>query len=188
MTVHNITKNIAVRTNNTASTVDQSGLLIPVSKNDIYRVNYSYSGTTNHFRFIYAQGNGSLYFYVGETAQNANLINAGRIEEKIASLITIVETYVNGTSGYNVYSNGYCEQWGIIQMNNNGGYLHLLKAYKDTNFCVLMTCGLNTTGWPIAWTHNPSKTNSSFHFDGTGNVTGNDRTIQINWKTCGYIR
>ena len=28
-----------------------------------------------------------LYFYVGETVQNANLINAGRIEEKVASLI-----------------------------------------------------------------------------------------------------
>ena len=28
-----------------------------------------------------------LYFYVGETVQNANLINAGRIEEKIADLI-----------------------------------------------------------------------------------------------------
>ena len=28
-----------------------------------------------------------LYFYVGETVQNANLINAGRIEEKVANLI-----------------------------------------------------------------------------------------------------
>ena len=28
-----------------------------------------------------------LYFYVGETVQNANLINAGRIEEKLADLI-----------------------------------------------------------------------------------------------------
>lgn len=28
-----------------------------------------------------------LYFYVGETVQNANLVNVGRIEEKVASLI-----------------------------------------------------------------------------------------------------
>ena len=28
-----------------------------------------------------------LYFYVGETVQNANLVNVGRVEEKIASLI-----------------------------------------------------------------------------------------------------
>ena len=26
-----------------------------------------------------------LYFYVGETVQNANLINAGRIEEKLSN-------------------------------------------------------------------------------------------------------
>lgn len=30
-------------------------------------------------------GNGSLYFYVGETVQNANLINAGRIEEVLST-------------------------------------------------------------------------------------------------------
>lgn len=41
--------------------------------------------STNTFRFIYATGNGSLYFYVGETVQNANLINAGRIEETMAT-------------------------------------------------------------------------------------------------------
>lgn len=38
-------------------------------------------------RFIYAQGNGSLYYYVGETVQNANLINAGRIEEKLVDKV-----------------------------------------------------------------------------------------------------
>lgn len=31
--------------------------------------------------FQYAQGNGNLYYYVGETVQNANLIDAGRIGE-----------------------------------------------------------------------------------------------------------
>ena len=37
-----------------------------------------------------------LYFYVGETVQNANLINAGRIEEKIASLIPDNADMING--------------------------------------------------------------------------------------------
>jgi hypothetical protein len=76
----------------------------------------------------------------------------------------------------------------MIQMNNSNGTLRLLKAYKDTNFCVLLTCGSNTTGWPTAWTSNAYKTNSSFHFDGTGDFTKAERTIQINWKTCGYVR
>ena len=37
-----------------------------------------------------------LYFYVGETVQNANLINAGRIEEKVASLIPNNSSLISG--------------------------------------------------------------------------------------------
>lgn len=45
-----------------------------------------------------------LYFYVGETVQNANLINAGRIEEKVASLIpdnsNLISSYGMPSSKY----------------------------------------------------------------------------------------
>jgi len=44
----------------------------------------------------------------------------------------IVEAYINGTEGYNLYSNGYCEQWG-----NGSGTISLLKKYKDTDYNVL---------------------------------------------------
>ena len=70
--------------NFTGSALDIS---IPCKKGHSVLVTYHNAGTLSYFRFVYAQGNGSLYFYVGETVQNANLINAGRIEEKIASLI-----------------------------------------------------------------------------------------------------
>lgn len=50
-------------------------------RNDNVIFNYGLTGATSYFRFIYAQGNGSLYFYVGETVQNANLVNVGRIQE-----------------------------------------------------------------------------------------------------------
>ena len=45
-----------------------------------------------------------LYFYVGETVQNANLINAGRIEEKIASLIPDNSSLI---SSYGMTSKNY---------------------------------------------------------------------------------
>ena len=52
----------------------------------------------------------------------------------------IVETYQNGTSGYIVYSNGYCEQWGITPTGGNSYQtMNLLKAYKDTNYSILMS-------------------------------------------------
>ena len=63
-----------------------------VKKGDVVHV-YGEMGTmiiddpSTYFGFYKAKGNGSLYFYVGETVQNANLINAGRIEEKLASII-----------------------------------------------------------------------------------------------------
>ena len=41
--------------------------------------------TKNTFRFTYAQGNGSLYYYVGDTLQNAQLINVARIEETLVT-------------------------------------------------------------------------------------------------------
>jgi hypothetical protein len=87
---------------------------------------------------------GYLYFYVGETVQNANLINAARIEEKISGKLDksvvkayIIETYVNGTSWYRLWSDNWCEQGGIITVSTNvykGQEVTLLKAYKDTNY------------------------------------------------------
>ena len=49
---------------------------------------------------------GYLYFYVGETVQNANLINAGRIEEKIASLIPDNSSLI---ASYAIPSNKYID-------------------------------------------------------------------------------
>ena len=43
------------------------------------------SGATTTVYFSPAIGNGSLYFYVGETVQNANLIDAGRIGETMTT-------------------------------------------------------------------------------------------------------
>ena len=86
LNLYNITSGITH--NSHPSTASYSTRLsIVARKGDIVKVEYTLTGVTNTFRFVYAQGNGSLYFYVGETVQNANLINAGRIEEKITSLL-----------------------------------------------------------------------------------------------------
>jgi hypothetical protein len=56
-----------------------------VEKGDV--VTFIGSYTSLEAKFYPNQGNGSLYFYVGETVQNANLINAGRIEETLAKKV-----------------------------------------------------------------------------------------------------
>ncbi len=52
--------------------------------------------------------------------------------------VVIVENYVNGSSWYRVYSDGWCEQGGIISISSDTA-VNLLKPYKDTNFQVLFS-------------------------------------------------
>ena len=129
-----------------------------------------------------------LYFYVGEVAQNTNLVNAGRIEEKINDKINrheikayIIETYVNGESWYRVYSDGWCEQGGTGTNNASAvGTITttLLKSYADTNYTVLLTRGLSATqSLNVVY-----KNNNSFQAQSSNTPAG-----LYYWQTSGYI-
>lgn len=98
-------------------------ILAPVSKGDVISINYSVDGATKSFRFIYAKGNGSLYFFVASVAQNAPLANLGRIEEtkvdKNSSWGFPSNRYIDlelGASGstYTAPANGYFCWNGIV--------------------------------------------------------------------------
>lgn len=141
-----------------------------------------------------------LYFYVGETVQNANLINAGRIEEKLTDLHVdinniqnekldksavkayITQTYVSGTSGYRIWSDKYCEQWGRATSGGNDAKVTLLKAYANTNYSVLMipmTNG-NANGISYGWTARTTA-KDYFNFD---HLSSNN---PWGWRTWGYL-
>ena len=65
-------------------TQDGTNIYVKVSKGDeitFTNLNTVEASTRNPVTFFPAAGNGLLYFYVGETVQNANLIDAGRIAE-----------------------------------------------------------------------------------------------------------
>lgn len=169
-------------------------ILLKVKRGDIFSIDYDAAGVTNSFRFIYARGNGSLYYYVGETVQNANLIDAGRMQEQITNINApsrgyLVQSYVNGTSGYRVYSDGWCEQWGSggsSSATNNIAIvvINLLKPYKDTNYMGLANSGFgNGSSWNGPFVNN--KTAEAVSFGGWITGTG---TMTINqWYCCGYI-
>lgn len=86
----------------------------------------------------------ALYYYVGETVQNANLIDAGRFGELVSTKANIdlsnctrpyvTETYANGTSWYRVYSDGFCIQGGVNvpAQSTTSLTIQLLKTLKDT--------------------------------------------------------
>lgn len=169
-------------------------ILLKVKRGDIFSIDYDAAGVTNSFRFIYARGNGSLYYYVGETVQNANLIDAGRMQEQITNINApsrgyLVQSYVNGTSGYRVYSDGWCEQWGSggsssVTNNTATVVINLLKPYKDTNYMGLANSGFGYgSSWNGPFVNN--KTAEAVSFGGWITGTG---TMTINqWYCCGYI-
>lgn len=95
----------------------------------------------------------------------------------------IVETYINGTSGYRLYSDGYCEQRGIATTLTTGvATITLLKSYVDTNYARLLTIGNreDRTTWTLYPTN---KTTTSFGVFSP--VTGYN--LMFDWETKGYI-
>lgn len=122
----------------------------------------------------------ALYFYVGETVQNANLINAGRIEEQFSQRKVVVETYKNGFSWYRVWSDGWIEQGGHLTVNVAATNVQLLKQYKDATYTTV-GCQANTHGAGFH-TINVAAL-SATHIQIRQTAVG---TPIVNWYACGY--
>lgn len=162
-------------------------ILLKVKRGDIFSIGYDAAGVTNSFRFIYARGNGSLYYYVGETVQNANLIDAGRMQEQITNINApsrgyLVQSYVNGTSGYRVYSDGWCEQWGRITVGLDASVsVTFLKPFMNASYYAnWISCnGETQNGEGTRACDNLTTTSMRIY-------NGQDRAMLANWYTCGY--
>lgn len=135
-----------------------------------------------------------LYFYVGETVQNANLIDAGRIGENLASKLDIPPRYPVEISDkslmpswYVVYNDGWCEQGGHlprIAANNNDFPVTFLKPYKDANYW------LNTSKQIIPDLGNVSPMAYTFYTrnrTSTGFTTDIDNNVACEWEAKGYV-
>lgn len=136
----------------------------------------------------------ALYYYVGETVQNANLIDAGRMQEQITNInaqITninapsrgyLVQSYVNGTSGYRVYSDGWCEQWGRITVGLDASVsVTFLKPFMNASYYAnWISCnGETQNGEGTRACDNLTTTSMRIY-------NGQDCAMLANWYTCGY--
>ena len=154
-----------------------------VKRGDKYKIQYTATGETKFFRFNHAVGNGDLYYFVGETVSNTNLINAGRIEEQISNLITIVDSYENSYSWYIIYSNGFCRQGGYSTSTSATTTINLLKPYKDSYYTVNVTWAYTSnigTYSPLVDTTSKNKF-TIYHADG-----GAQKCAQ-HWEASGYL-
>lgn len=147
------------------------------------------SGAIQNIEFTKAKGNGNLYFYAGDTAQNTNLINAGRFEEQLADINSasrsyLIESYTNGRSWYRIYSDGYCEQGGQIQGGSDTTVtITLLKNYKDMNYNVgFTTIGNNSSSATTQWQY------IQIHPLTTSTFSTKRINFTRDWRAYGYIK
>ena len=127
-----------------------------------------------------------LYFYVGETVQDANIIAAAGVLTDVADLKarSIVETYVNGTSWYRVYSDGWCEQGGRATVPQGSNVdITFLIPYANTDYYVNGNQTYN-------WSTNPGGyINAIYGMPRTDGFSMRASTGPLGsmWIACGYI-
>jgi hypothetical protein len=140
--------------------------------------------------------NGNAYTYAPTpvAGDNSNKIATtafvnNQLNNKIKSYIT--ETYVNGTSGYRIWSDKFCEQWGRAKpaaANNGTTEVTLLKAYKNTNGMCLVTSPDITfmSGGGINYGTSSAKfiANNKIRVK---QATGSPEDSNMQWYTTGYI-
>ena len=136
---------------------------IPVKKGDVVSFTTNDTALTVTQYFTPFTGNGSLYFKVANAVQNLELLDAGEVLENLADKISrqdckayVIETYVNGTSWYRVYSDGWCEQGGSVNSIVATPSITFLKPFKDDYFKILLTQG--GSAQPAMGFSNPSRT------------------------------
>lgn len=120
-------------------------------------------------------GNVNLGLHAVATSGNYNdLVNKPNIPANPKAYVT--ETHVSGTQGYRIWSDGFIEQWGKINLPGNQSYhtLTFQKPFKKNNYNV------QTASWGISDRHAcmNDKTTTSVRLAAWGN--DND------WYAFGY--
>lgn len=126
-----------------------------------------------------------LYFKVNNAVQNKQLIDIGEVTEALADKIGtteckayITETYTNGNSGYTVYSNGLCEQWGVKPYISGQEIVKLLKNYINTDYNVQTTYNSGDLSNGAMCVYNMTTTSFDVKLWSAQAVF---------WRACGYI-
>ena len=148
--------------------------------------------TIEDFRFIYATGNGTLYYYVGDTVQDASLINAGAVLGQLANVNAasrgyVVESYHNGAEWYRIYSDGWIEQGGAVTASYTGQTitLNMLKSFSNKSWTIVTTVSSNVTPPCLEVVVGQGKTNNSIGVI-IAAYANNNKTNGFYWKACGY--
>lgn len=133
---------------------------------------------------------GYYYIVIASSITNELNLDVADLERSKAdvdlsnsSVPHIVETYVNGTSWYRVYSDGWCEQgFCYSPPSSSAQTINLLKEYKDTNYTVQTTYNTGSDWGNPLYVYNKTVNNFILTTKSTWN-TSNVIAISV----CGYI-
>lgn len=127
------------------------------------------------------------YIVIAQSAKTELQVNIDNIATDLNNKVSksdllevqcVVETYVNGTSWYRVYSDGWCEQGGRVSAASQT--VTFLKAFANTSYCI--TGGLIPGNSAASYEHLNigSLTTTSFYY------TSYDG-YQLMWQAAGYL-
>ena len=101
----------------------------------------------------------------------------------------ITTSYVNGTSGYFIWSNGFKQQWGKTDVATSDAKItvNLLKSFSNTNYFVLVSaqCNDNEEIAGRIITINKTFQKGSFVIRNNGWTTQYNG-VRAYWYACGY--
>lgn len=126
----------------TGSWASRGNIQVLVKKGDVFTLQNNPTDGTS-FNFVPAKGNGNLYYKLSNAVTNLELLDVAKVTADLNTKISktecpayIVETYQNGTSWYRVWSDGWCEQGGmVIQGTGTSSYfVTYLVEMKDINY------------------------------------------------------
>lgn len=103
----------------------------------------------------------------------------GKVDKnELQTVYPIVETWTNGAAaGYRLWSDGYCEQWGVVGSSTTTATVNLLVPYNGIDF----VCYANDVGFgPYAISID--RTSSS-----TITIASSGANFGAYWSTRGYI-
>lgn len=113
---------------------------------------------------------------------NCNKIDFRKQQLDTVDKSYVIETYVNGTSWYRVYSDGWCEQGGVISVSSSSVTINFLKSFVNTNYTALCQRIENIVtqrygAYIISRSVNQMSVMPNY----------SEGTLYISWQTSGYI-
>ena len=151
-------------TNQSNTAGDENSSVRYCTKGQVIIISFADS-TLNYFRFIYAQGNGSLYFKVANAVQNLELLNAGEVLEAVNNVVPNNSSLI---ASYAMPSNRYIDLTlgasGTQYTAPANGYFALYAQYQSGADAWVNIQNLNTPDGIIGMEHFWYSANGSARF------------------------